>query len=64
MNTVLPFGTKQDVVDAVKKCIKDAGEGSGYMLSPCTDLTNSCKVENVITMITAAKKYGQYPLKV
>lgn len=60
---VLPFGTKDEVVEAVKKCIKDAGEGSGYMLSPCTDLTNSCKVENVITMIAAAKKYGQYPLK-
>jgi len=59
---VLPFGTNEEVIEAVKKCIKDAGEGSGYMLSPCTDLTNSCKVENVITMIAAAKKYGQYPL--
>lgn len=33
------------------------------MLSPCTDITNSCKLDNVITMIGATKKYGQYPLK-
>lgn len=60
---LLPFGTTNDVVEAVKKCIKDAGEGGGYMLSPCTDITNSCKLDNVITMIGATKKYGQYPLK-
>ena len=51
------------VVNAVKKCIRDAGEGGGYMLSACTDITNSCKLENVLTMISATKKYGEYPLK-
>ena len=60
---LLPFGTTDDVVDAVKKCIKDAANGGGYILSPCTDITNSCKVKNILTMIEATKKYGQYPLK-
>ena len=63
VSQLLPYGSKDDVVEAVKKCISDAGEGGGYMLSPCTDITNSCKVENVLTMISAAKKYGEYPLK-
>ncbi|MHA2401303.1 MAG: uroporphyrinogen decarboxylase family protein [Promethearchaeota archaeon] len=62
VSQLLPFGTKNEVEKAVKQCIKDAGEGGGYILSPCTDLTNACKVENVISMITAAKKLGTYPL--
>jgi len=60
---LLPYGTKDEVVNAVKQCIRDAGEGGGYMLSACTDITNSCKLENVLTMISTTKKYGEYPLK-
>ncbi|MBY9019401.1 MAG: uroporphyrinogen decarboxylase, partial [Candidatus Lokiarchaeota archaeon] len=60
---LLPYGTKDEVVIEVKKCIHDAGQGGGYILSACTDITNACKVENVLTMISAAKKYGQYPIK-
>ena len=63
VSQLLPFGTKDDVRNAVKQCIRDAGEGGGYILSPCTDITNSCKLENVLTMISATKKYGVYPLK-
>ncbi|MHA1913378.1 MAG: uroporphyrinogen decarboxylase family protein [Promethearchaeota archaeon] len=63
VSNLLPFGTKDEVTQSVKKCIKDAGEGGGYMLSPCTDITNACKLENIFAMISAAKKYGSYPLK-
>jgi uroporphyrinogen decarboxylase len=63
VSQLLPYGTKDEVVNAVKKCIRDAGEGGGYILSPCTDITNSCKLENVLTMISTTKKYGEYPLK-
>ena len=62
VSQLLPYGTNDEVVNAVKKCISDAGKGGGYMLSACTDITNSCKLENVLTMISAAKKYGEYPL--
>ncbi|MHA1369317.1 MAG: uroporphyrinogen decarboxylase family protein [Promethearchaeota archaeon] len=61
---LLPFGSKEDVVSAVKQCIKDAAAGGGYILSPCTDLTNACKVENVITMMDAVRKYGTYPINI
>ena len=63
VSQLLPYGTKDDVLEAVKKCIRNAGEGGGYMLSACTDITNSCKLDNVLTMISATKKYGEYPLK-
>jgi uroporphyrinogen-III decarboxylase len=64
VSQLLPYGSKEDVKNAVKKCIRDAGEGGGYILSPCTDITNSCKLENVLTMISTTKKYGEYPLRI
>ncbi|MHA1914577.1 MAG: uroporphyrinogen decarboxylase family protein [Promethearchaeota archaeon] len=63
VSQLLPFGSKNDVKMAVKQCIKDAGEEGGYILSPCTDLTNVCKLDNVFTMISTTKQYGKYPLK-
>ncbi len=62
VSELLPYGTTEQVVEAVKKCIKDAGEGGGYILSPCTDITNACKLDNILAMMKAIKKYGQYPL--
>ncbi|MBD3353660.1 MAG: hypothetical protein GF364_19405, partial [Candidatus Lokiarchaeota archaeon] len=64
VSQLLPYGSREDVIKAVKKCIKDAAEGGGYILSPCTDLTDSCKLENVETMIAATKKYGKYPIAI
>ena len=63
VSELLPFGTKDEVVQSVKKCIKDAGDGGGYILSPCTDITTACKLENIFTMVSATKKYGKYPLE-
>jgi len=63
VSNLLPFGTTDEVSESVKKCIKDAGEGGGYMLSACTDITNACKLENIFTMISATKKFGKYPLQ-
>ncbi len=61
---LLPFGTPVDVEAAVKGMIRDAGHGGGYIVSPCTDLTDSCKFENGVAIIDAVKKWGQYPLKI
>ena len=64
VSRLLPFGTTDEVIQSVKKCINDAGEGGGYMLSACTDIRNACKLENILTMISATKKYGNYPLRI
>ncbi|HME50994.1 MAG TPA: uroporphyrinogen decarboxylase family protein [Candidatus Lokiarchaeia archaeon] len=61
---LLPFGTTEDIENAVKKCISDAGQEGGYILSPCTDFTDSCKFENGLAMVEAVKKWGNYPLEI
>jgi hypothetical protein len=61
---LLPFGTKDEVIETTKRTLKAAMPGGGYMFSPCTDLTDSCKLENVETMMATWKKYGNYPVNI
>lgn len=60
VSTFLPDKSTDFVVKTVKKAIHDAGQGGGYILSPTTDIYNTCKVEHIETMLAAVKKYGQY----
>ncbi len=34
--------------------------GGGYVLGPTTDITDSCKPENIKVMVDTVKKYGVY----
>ncbi|MHA1732430.1 MAG: uroporphyrinogen decarboxylase family protein [Promethearchaeota archaeon] len=58
---LLPYGTPAEVVEATKKCLRDGAPGGGYVFSPCTDLTDSCRLDNVEAMMAAVQKYGAYP---
>jgi uroporphyrinogen decarboxylase len=59
---LLPYGTKEQVIDATKECLRVGAPDGGYMFSPCTDLTDSCKLENVEVMMDTYKKYRKYPI--
>ncbi|MHA1680735.1 MAG: uroporphyrinogen decarboxylase family protein, partial [Promethearchaeota archaeon] len=61
---LLPFGTRQDVIDAVKYCLRYGAPGGGYMFSPCTDLTDSCRLDNTEIMMATYKKYRKYPITI
>ncbi|MBW1901981.1 MAG: hypothetical protein JRJ20_10125 [Deltaproteobacteria bacterium] len=59
---LLVQGTRQEIEDAVKKAIKDAAKGGGYILSaahshPFVDPTR------LKWMVDAAHKHGDYPIK-
>ena len=60
---VLVNGTAQDVVQAVRRCITEGGQGGGYILSSSSDIIASVKPENYLTMLEAVRKYGGYPLR-
>jgi len=62
-SVALNFGTPQEVVEDVKKCIKAAGQGGGYFAGPSHNILNS-PWENVVAMRDAILKYRNYPLKV
>jgi len=58
---LLVRGTREEVEDAVKKAVKDAAQGGGYILSPSHSHT-SVDATRLAWMIEAAHKYGKYPI--
>ena len=54
-------GTREEVEDAVRKAIKDAAKGGGYILSPCNS-HSAIDPLRLKWMIDAAHKYGKYPI--
>ena len=59
---LLPFGTRQEVAETVKKAIRAAAPGGGYMLGSGHMINDACKPENFLAQIKAGKKFGKYPL--
>jgi len=56
----LVYGSREDVINEVKNCIKVAGPGGGYILSSSNSIPKSVKVENYLAMVEAVHKFGIY----
>ncbi len=57
---LLPFGTEEEVEEAVEETIEKAAPGGGYIISSSNSIHPGCKAENYMAMIKAAHKYGVY----
>ncbi len=62
LDYTLTLGTPDEVEQEVKERIAQAGKGGGYIISSANSITNYCKVENILAMSKAIRKYGTYPL--
>ena len=60
---LLVRGRKEEVEDAVRKAIKDAAEGGGFILSPCNS-HSAVDPMRLEWMVDAAHKYGKYPINI
>jgi len=59
---LLPFGTRAEVVEAVKETIaKGAGNG-GFVLASSNSIHPAVKPENYKAMVEAGREFGAYPL--
>jgi uroporphyrinogen decarboxylase len=58
----LTRGTEQEVVEAVKACIRTAGPGGGYVCSSSNSIHSGVKPELYKAMLAAVRAYGTYPL--
>jgi hypothetical protein len=56
-------GTQQEVEEAVKKAIRDAASGGGYILSTCHSHPH-VDPTRLKWMVDAARKYGTYPIAI
>jgi len=56
--SVLPFGTAEDVRDETLKCLKTLGRGnSGYICCSCHNIQPGTPVENILAMVKTVKGY-------
>lgn len=55
-------GSQQDVVDEVKRRIRELAPGGGYVLAPANHVQPDVPPENIVTLFQAAREHGQYPI--
>lgn len=60
-NTLLAFGTTEEVRDCCKKVIDEVAQGGGYIMDASAIIQNDAKVENVREMTEFTRAYGVYP---
>lgn len=60
----LVYGTKKDIEEEVKDCIKKAAEGGGFILTSSNSIHFNVPAKNFIYMVEAARKYGRYPISI
>lgn len=57
---VLPYGTKQEIEDEVKKRIDDLAPGGGFVFATVHNIQEDVPPENIVAMLEALNKYGHY----
>jgi len=60
VQSVLPFGTPEEVREHVRRQIEILGAGGGYVVAPSHILERDTPRENLKAMMEAINKYGQY----
>ena len=61
---ILLNGKPSDVERKARECIEKAAKGGGFILSSGCEVPLNAPFENVKAMVSAAKKYGRYPVLV
>ena len=59
-NTLLNFGTVQQVIDACKQMLDDCAPGGGFIFQAKASLDGGAKRENVEAMFRTVHDYGKY----
>jgi len=61
--SVLPFGTVEEIKAQVKERIAAFGKGGGFVFNPIHNVQVDVPAESLLAMLEAVKEYGSYPLK-
>lgn len=63
LDYTLTSGTPQEVENLVRQRIRELAPGGGYGLASSNSIPDYVKPENYKAMITAARKFGKYPIE-
>ena len=60
----LTWGTLEEVREDVKRCIRQAARGGGYICMSSNSIHSAVKPENYVEMVKAIRDYGKYPISI
>jgi uroporphyrinogen decarboxylase len=58
----LTWGTLEEVREDVKRCVRQAARGGGYICMSSNSIHSAVKPENYVEMVKAIREYGEYPI--
>jgi hypothetical protein len=59
---LLTRGTKDEITEQVRACIRDVAPGGGYVLSSSNSIHGDIPTANFLAMVEAARAFGEYPI--
>ncbi len=62
--TILPFGTEDEVIEQVKERIKIFAPGGGFVFNPTHCIQYGVPPKNLLAAADTAYKYGTYPINI
>lgn len=62
-SVVLPLGSRQDVIEATRACLRAAAPGGGHFIGSSSEITPSTPLENVLTFYETCRTAGRYPIR-
>ena len=60
----LTWGTVEEVREEVKRCIRQAAPGGGFICMSSNTIHSAVKPENYLEMVKAIREYGRYPISI
>ncbi|TKJ47070.1 hypothetical protein CEE34_05710 [Candidatus Aerophobetes bacterium Ae_b3a] len=61
---LLTFGSREEVIEGVKKIIKVASAGGGHIFSSSNSIHSGVSPDTFWTMIKAVREFGKYPISI
>jgi uroporphyrinogen decarboxylase len=60
---ILPFGSRQDIEEEIKRVIRAAARGGGLILAGAHNIQPDVSVEKLATIFDLCRRYGSYPVR-
>lgn len=60
---VLPLGTREEVIEATKACLRAAAPGGGHFIGSSSEITPATPVENILAFYETCRESGRYPIR-
>lgn len=61
---VLTKGSREEVVEEVRRCMREGAANGGYMIASSNAIHRGSRPENFIWYVTAARENGEYPINI